>query len=408
MTCWNVLQAGGTLTTGSSVSVIDNSVTLNFTAELNGSNGIDLTAHSAGFDSLAGAVGSGSGLSGAAAALEKMLVANSDNPLLQGFFGLNSSADAVNAVKQASPTSGVGRSVLNTLHGSQHIIGARQDALRGQASGDDFVTDKEVWFKPFGSKADQDDANGTPGYSADTYGLAIGADGELSAGNRIGAAFTYAHSKVDANGVAQSTTVNIYQGTVYGSYNLDAATFVDYQADLGINKNESKRSVGTNADYDSLSTHVGAGLGRMYSLNSQTVFTPSVHLDYANVDNSDYTESGAGPLNLRVNSNNADELILAVDGKVDYSLNDSSKLTANLGMGYDALADQDSLTAAFAGTPNTAFTVKGAEPSDWIARGGVGYVMTNAKSTQVSARYDVDLRDGYTNQTVSLKLMMPF
>jgi outer membrane autotransporter protein len=409
-----VLAAGGTMTPGSTFTVTDNSPEFNFTAAYNGTlNGVDLTAVSSGFSSLAGAVG-GTPMTGTAAALENMLNNNSSDPALQGFFNMTTVGDAVSAVKQASPMTGNGRASLNAMRGGQLIIGARQAALRGQSSGDSFVTDRQWWFKPFGSKADQNSSDGVPGYTADTYGLAIGADGELSSANRIGAAFTYAHTKVDSNdSVDQTNTVNSYQATIYGTHDLDASTFLDYQGDVGMNSNDSKRtftlaSAVASASYNSLTAHAGAGLGRLYSVNPKTVFTPSVHLDYAMVSDDSYTESGAGVLDLKVNSHTTDELVLAADGKVDFSVSDTAKLTANLGVGYDALADRDAVTAAFAGTPGASFSARGVNPSSWLVRGGLGYVMSSSSAMQVTARYDIDARDGFTNQTVSLKVMKPF
>jgi hypothetical protein len=406
-----VLSSDTQLKTGSTISVFDNSLALNFTAVQTGDQ-IDLTAHDSGVTTLAGAA-AGSPLAGAASALDALIASDPTNPVLQGVFGVGSAADAVNAVQQASPLTGSGRAALNSMHGTQRVIGARQGALRGQSSGDYFIDDKEWWFKPFGSKADQSDKDGTPGFTADTYGLAIGADGELSAGNRIGAAFTYGHTKVDANVVDQSDTIDSYQGTIYGTHDLDNTTFLDYQADLGVNKNDSKRvltmsGVTASSSYNSLTAHAGASLGRLYDMSPKTVFTPTVRLDYAAVQNDSYSEKGAGALDLNVNSHTTDELVLGVDGNVDYRVTERSKLSANLGLGYNALADRDTLTAAFAGQPGASFEATGVKPSSTSWNGGLGYTMTNAKAMQVTARYDIDGYSGFTNQTVSLKVMMPF
>jgi len=127
------------------------------------------------------------------------------------------------------------------------------------------------------------------------------------------------------------------------------------------------------------------------------------------VHNAAYTETGAGGLNLMVNSSKVEELIFSADGKLSHALQDNTQLTANLGVGYDAMAKQASITSVFAGAPMGSFTTLGMNPSPWIARGGAGVVHKLASGMEVSARYDVDARSsGFTNQTVSVKARWAF
>jgi hypothetical protein len=127
------------------------------------------------------------------------------------------------------------------------------------------------------------------------------------------------------------------------------------------------------------------------------------------VQNAAYTETGAGGLNLMVASSNVAELILSADGKFTHTLSDSTQLTGNLGVGYDTIAKQASITSAFAGAPTGSFTTLGMNPSPWIGRGGAGVVRKLANGTEISARYDAETRSsGFTNQTVSVKARWGF
>jgi autotransporter family porin len=322
-----------------------------------------------------------------------------------------------NAVSQTLPLMTGGMTGLNAsgLHTGNGVIQARLDA-NGQSSGDGFVTDRQFWVKPVGSWATQDDRNGVSGYKADTYGLLLGADQVLSSQLRAGAALSYMHSTVDSNSSSapQQAKVDGYRAIAYGSYSLDPRTELSFQADLGSSANKGQRTINfgglssvASSDYNSWSAHLGAGLGRTYDLSAKTRFTPSIRADYTQMRDAAYTETGAGALNLAVVKNTTKELILAVDGKWAYALSNNKTLTANLGAGYDTLAKQSAITAAFVGGGGQ-FTTRGINPSPWLVRAGLGMKLNTSQAVEISARYDVEIRNSFSNQTASIKVRMPF
>ncbi|GAB1394962.1 hypothetical protein MASR1M60_31260 [Rhodocyclaceae bacterium] len=129
--------------------------------------------------------------------------------------------------------------------------------------------------------------------------------------------------------------------------------------------------------------------------------------DYTYMRAKGYTESGS-VANLKVDGSKTDELILTVDGKVNHDLGNGIHLTANLGVGYDAIGDKSSLTSSFVGG-GAAFTTKGIDPSRWLLRGGLGVVVASSKEAEITARYDIETRSSeYNNQTASIKVQVPF
>ena len=290
---------------------------------------------------------------------------------------------------------------------------ARQDSKLGLASGDSFVSNGQVWVKPLGAWADQNNRNGAYGYSARTYGILFGADSDLSATARIGAALAYTHSSVDSNLDLQNAKVNSYQAILYGTQRLgERQTELNWQADYGINRNKSERNISfigqtASANYSSSSVHVGVGVGRTFNLNAQTSFTPSVRVDYSRIHDKGYSETGAGALNLVVQSQTIDEFIIGLDGKMTHALSDHSSVTGNLGVGYDTQAKQTSITSAFQGG-GAAFTTNGVKPSPVLVRGGLGLALKPSKGVEITARYDIEARTAFTGQTVSVKARMAF
>lgn len=79
-----------------------------------------------------------------------------------------------------------------------------------------------------------------------------------------------------------------------------------------------------------------------------------------------------------------------------------------MGVGYDAINEQDSITAAFAGAPGASFVTYGIKQSPWIGHGGFGVEYKLKNGLEIVGRYDLEGRQYYRNQTVSANLKWPF
>lgn len=333
------------------------------------------------------------------------------------FAGFTSEQQVSDAVSQTLPllVGGSQFAASAALTGINRVIQARQEHNRGLSSGDTFYGDRHVWLKPFGSWADQDDRKGVSGYESSTAGLALGADAVVAEATRLGVAFAYARADIEGNSsVAPSEAdVDVYQLVGYGSHALADDAEINFQLGLGRNENDGRRELpafGATArgDYSSRTAMAGLGYGRNMKLDDQTTLTPSVRADYSWIRDEDYTETGAGALNLSVGEHTTEELILAVDGKLTHETASGLTLTAKLGAGYDVINDRASVTAAFAGAPGAAFATQGLDPSPWLARGGLGIVKTTQSGLEISARYDAEYRSDFLNQTASVKLRWAF
>jgi len=322
-----------------------------------------------------------------------------------------------NAVSQTLPlhTGGETPAITASLHSVNHIVQSRQEGEQGRSSGDEFIEDGKVWVKPFGSYANQGDYQGVNGFKAFSGGVVLGGDADLTSTSRVGIALAVASTNVSGNSTVapQSSNVTTYQLALYGSHSLNDNTDINFQADLGNHINKGTRGIpfmGSNAEssYHSLSEQLGVGIAHTMKLSEVTTFTPTARVDYTTVHNNGYTESGAGALDLIVDSSTVNEMIISADGKFTHNLNEKSIVTANLGVGYDALNKQYTIVSAFAGDPTASFTTLGMNPSPWIARGGLGYVHTE-KATEVMLRYDVDASTShFVGQTVSARFRWSF
>lgn len=340
------------------------------------------------------------------------------SPTLTNLFsGLSGNQAISNAVSQTLPLlTGAGtmasRSALSAVN---KVIQARIESQSGLSSGETFYGDKHFWMKPFGSLADQDDRNGVSGFKAGVAGLALGLDSAISDASRIGASFVYAKAHIKGNSDVAPNVDNtdVYALIGYGSYRLESGAQINYQGDIGNNKNEGRRDIlfaGTTASssYSTQTAHAGVGLGKSIPLSQSTTLTPSVRLDYTRMRDAAYNETGAGALNLNVNRRTMEELIIAGDGKVSYMLNEGTTLLANAGLGYDTMGKTAQVVAAFAGESGASFTTTGMKAEPWLVRGGLGFVRAFKDGPEITARYDVELRQGFNNQTISAKLRWAF
>jgi len=413
----NILTAT-TLNSDGTFAVTDNSTLFDFGAIKDG-NAVHLTLTKSGSTTVLASVRDANNTPalGAASVLDQVIAANPGGAIGSHFVGLTSKQAVSDAVSQTLPllNGGSMAAATGSISSINRVVQARIESNRGLSSGDEMLGDKYVWFKPFGSWARQDDHDGQSGFKANSTGFVAGADMAANERSRLGVGFAYAKAKVDGNSVIapQHMDVDVFQLLGYGSYTLDENTEINFQADVGQNSNKGSRRIAftgstANADYKSLTAHAGVGIGRILPLNANTSFTPSVRADYTWIKDQSYQESGAGALNLNVNGRSANELLLAVDGKLTHKLNEKTTFVANLGAAYTAVKGNTSIIAAFAGAPQAAFATYGMEQRPWTVRGGFGLVRKTASGTEIALRYDAEARNDFVNQTASVKARWAF
>lgn len=295
----------------------------------------------------------------------------------------------------------------------QGLVSSRQDNTRGLAAGDGFITNRHFWLKPFGGWTEQDDTQGVTGYDIDSYGLAIGVDGDVSESWNVGLAFAYIDSDVKSNLTAGKHNINMdsYLAKVYAMMLIDDVTALNIQLGAGISDYDSNRLIFNGdiakADYDSWNVQVSAELERNYQLAISTLLTPYIRADYGYVNVEDYRESGAGALNLNVDADSSDSLVLSTGLKASHRASESLNLFANAGIGYDIMTDRSSLTSSFAGG-GAQFTTEGIEPEQWVYNAGLGAKYSLENGAEITASYNLDARQDYTDQSVSANVRLIF
>lgn len=416
----NVISATGTLD-ANGLTISDNSTLFNFSTQISGNN-VNLVVAADSTTSVEKSVVSQNNNAGKGAArvLDTIIAASptGDMSVVRDALGtLTSEAAVSHAVSQTLPTlaGGSTTAIMQTMNTTNQVVQARQSQNIGLSSGDEFIVNHNLWFKPFGSWANQDTKNNITGYKSDSYGLVAGADRALDDSWRLGLALTYARTNVNSYDDLNELNVDSYQSTIYSSYTVDPRTEANFQLSLGYNKNDSTRIIDfgglrrtAEGDFGSYSLNAGAGIARRYDAGANSSFVPSIRLDYNRLTNESYTEEGAGALNLNVKSQTSDQLIPTVQAKFDYDVSESVTVSMLAGIGYDLLNSANSVTSSYVGG-GSAFATKGLRMSPWTVRSGLGLTYKPTDAYDITLRYDREDRGSeFDNQSVTAKLRMPF
>ena len=333
---------------------------------------------------------------------------------------LHSQAEVSRAVAQTLPlmSASMNQVVLDGMRGVNNVIQSRQADVAGVSSGEGFLTDQHLWFKPLASYADQNDRNGVAGYRAHTYGFVLGGDANVGQSSTLGLAFAYARTSIDGKSTASDNRADIdaYQLIAYGSHGLAALPNVEvnWQADAGINRNDGRRHINfggldrtAKSDFDSVTSHLGAGIGRGFALGENTRFTPELRADYFHIRSEAHKETDADALNLKVNAQTSEQLIAMLEGRLRHQLNNRMALLVDLGVGYDLLGENNDITASYVGG-GAAFQTPGLDAGRWVGRAGLGLQSQAGEGLRIAARYDLETRSGLLAQTASVNLRWAF
>jgi uncharacterized protein with beta-barrel porin domain len=430
----HTLQVGGTLsnvlaastftgTTATGMEVTDNSYLLNFEAVQDG-NTVDLNILRGSIEQAAKDAGFVPG-TGAGGALDQIAASCDedseqsicDSRLAEYIDTLNSGTSlgaVVTGLADALPLmqTGMQQSLLGAQQQVTNVIDGRQT---GQSSGDGWLTQRQVWFKPLASRIDQNNVNGVAGYKANTAGFVLGAEGSMDATNRLGLALAYTNTRVKGrtSTFTHDAKFDGYQLIAYGTSGVNVfETPVDlnWQADVGFGTTKGHRSAFNGiayADYKSQSVHVGAGLSRVMDMGDGTSVTPSIRADYTSLRDKAYTETGSGALTLHVNKRTTDQFIVSANAKLSKPLNTEWLFSGNAGLGVDLINETSQLTSRFTGG-GPLFSTTGIKPKAWIGYMGLSLQYKPSETTSMQFGYDLSTRSSYLDQTISVKFKWAF
>jgi uncharacterized protein with beta-barrel porin domain len=282
------------------------------------------------------------------------------------------------------------------------------------------------WLKGFGYFGSQGSQAAYGGYSFNIYGTMVGYDAPIlhspfGGETRVGFGIGYARNTIDGSTFSAYTAFDTYAATVYIAHE-QGPWFVDGDLSFGWNDYSETRNI----SFPSVTqTAQGSYSGQDYTAFATTgyhffaqriVITPLASLQYTHMDIGSYAESGAGGIDLNVNSQHYDFLESGLGVKVadPFRYHDGTFVPeAHFKWFHELVNPTARNTAAFAVAGSPLFTTPGLRPAADMFDVGAGLTFLDcactAKTWSLEGTYDYFWRsDLYGANQVMLRFTMRF
>jgi outer membrane autotransporter protein len=272
-----------------------------------------------------------------------------------------------------------------------------------------------AWFRGIGGFASVNGNSGLPGFNGKSGGLLAGFDRPIMPNVSLGLAAGYQHSDVDehlTSGTVDSGRVAVYGGGWWGP-NLFTGT-AGYAYDR-ISSNRGVTDIGTATEGHNGHEFSIAGQWSVpipvRGLFGLATLTPKLGVQYLNLHETRFHETGANAFDLSAGSNDTDSLqpFAAFAAAEKFITADGSEITPELRLGYSREVLNNNRILAIAATDATPFLARGVRPSRDMLTAGIGFTLRAQGNIFVYANYDAVLPTGNTSdQTVSGGLRIRF
>jgi len=392
-------------------TLTSNSAALSFTGTTDGDD-LTLTAtRTGGLDSRSTSGG------GNAAAVGKALEnAGSNNPSADMQFILGqldslSDAELDEALNQLFPdTSGAAitavKAALNSFIGTtgSHLSGFHgSNGGKSGVSTGDFLKGVGIWLQGYGNHMDQGRRKGIDGYQANTFGTIIGLDKLFNEALLFGVAFGFGWTDINSKNTGNmETDIASYQGSLYSSWTKDN-WYVDGFMNFAHNEYDGKRQIlfggvnrTANSDYGGQQYSWKFEGGYDFDMKGITV-TPIASFQYSFLQVGDYTETGAGALNLAVGSEGYHTLEQGLGLKIgdEFTWKSFTVTPSIRALWYYDYKGERSQTTASLGGGGTSFDTRGANPAQHALNVGAEIIVASSDNWEVTVNYEGTLKDEF-------------
>ncbi len=321
---------------------------------------------------------------------------------------------ANNALVQASFT-GMNSAFerINERMYDMHLWMQQQAELNsGVNSGDKFGV-LGFWAQALGAHLNQHERDGLDGYDANSGGLALGVDWRYNDCTALGFAISYNKAKVnDHEANPKDENIRSWQGTTYawidyanGMYinAIMGLAFNDYDVDRTIRFNQINTV--SNGNFNGWQFGLQTDAGWFLINNNDYFVTPFARLKYTLLSLDNYTETGAGPLSLRVDNQSIDQLLGGMGVKFGKPFTSKHLVfipEVTTLVSYDFVNDGEQSTSSFVGN-SLEFATNGIKPGRAAFDLGVGVSTHIDEQSIFTIKYDLELRDKFNANSAYLE-----
>jgi len=273
-----------------------------------------------------------------------------------------------------------------------------------------------LWFNGFDQWGDQGGTDGFTGFDYNVYGGTLGFDRAFTDHVTAGISFGYSRTDVDQHFGLADGNVGSWTGSVYGSYAWKNA-YVEGAVSYGINNYSNSRyvilgSMEREADSsfggDAISAYVGGG----YYFNvGGFQLGPYAAFNYVYLTEEGFTETGAGSVDLSMSRQSTYDILSDVGLRLARSFKtEEGYLVPQVSAAarYDSGGNDHVITASFAGSPGTAFSVRGPNTAKYGLVPGASLTYIHKSGLSTSLTYSGDFRQNYKGQSIVGQLRYQF
>lgn len=392
---------------------------VSWTASVNNSNALVLESEVADASSVPGVRGN------SANALNALVSAN--NPLLGTIANLEGDEKVAQAAESLVPeVNGASLNAAQRSFGSaMQLISNRNTAAqtnfiasssgqRGVSTGDEPQL-TGFWMQAIGYNADQNRRKGADGYDVAAYGAALGVDRIINLDNnlRVGGAFTYTNSKVEADGSnnGDRVSLNSYMGSLYASMNM-GDWYLNGSVVAGQHQYDSRRMVVNgvaSGDYDAQQYGVFMDAGMPINIRLGTLIpVVSAAYNYLNIDG--YKERGTGALS--VSSTDVQSFRTGLGARMLFPVYKNNSFVELRGVWFHEYADSRFDTTARFTTGGSSFRTNGVNQARDSANLGISVKLNGDANAWMQQSllftYDAEVKDQFLSHTGSVQLRFDF
>ncbi|MBO7244254.1 MAG: autotransporter domain-containing protein [Alphaproteobacteria bacterium] len=307
---------------------------------------------------------------------------------------------AIEAIKKTAPTTaqvtqGVAKEAAGTV---ARLATGRMAAVKGR-SGGDITEGAGLWVQALYNHTKQNATSSSDGFKADSEGLALGVDKEVSDKLTLGLGYGYMQTEVDSYG--REMDVDGHNFFLYGKYQPS-----QWYLSSVLSYNYSK--------YSEKKTPMGISLRSEYDVNSYSAqmmtgydykngWTPEVGLRYLVVDADSYFDG------MQTVKADKDDVLTAVAG-IKYETSVKAKCMtikphARLALTYDVISDNGTATVSVLG--GGTYRAESERLHRLGAEADLGVTAT-VNNVDVTLEYNGAFRQDYKSQGGMLRLKYHF
>lgn len=260
-----------------------------------------------------------------------------------------------------------------------------------------------MWMNFYGQWGDENGDEVYDGFEFRSHSILTGWDTDMGRGGVLGLGFGISRGSVTVDGSVAENDIDTTMLSLYGSHDGRQGYF-DWVASYAWHDFDSLRLTRVlGKPVTARSSHSGRGVslygetGLVREMSPSWRLLPFFALDYQNLKEDGYRESGADPLNLIVKERRTESLVSDL-GLRNYWTADfeTGRLAADLGIAFDYNYDIDDqlFDASFSGYPGASFTTEGREPESSGLLVSLGLSFLDRRGMRSTIRYQEEMRQG--------------